>query len=95
MTLAITDPGLALQTAQLQKNARTTGEDFETMVLSNLLQPMFEGLSTDGPFGGGQGEAMFRSFQIDAIAQQIVRSGGIGIADQVSKQLLALQETSS
>lgn len=88
------DTSLNLQAAQLQrKGARQTGTEFETMVLSNMLRPMFEGLDTDGMFGGGNGEEMFRSFYIDAIAQQMVRNGGIGIADQVQKQLLALQES--
>jgi len=94
-TAAVTsDTALSLQAAQLQnKGAKQTGTEFETMVLSNLLRPMFEGLETDGMFGGGNGEEMFRSFYIDAVAQQVVRSGGLGIADQVQKQLLALQET--
>ncbi|MFT4091487.1 MAG: rod-binding protein [Asticcacaulis sp.] len=88
------DASLNLQAAQLQnKGTKQTGAEFETMVLSNLLRPMFEGLDTDGMFGGGSGEEMFRSFYIDAVASQIVRSGGVGIADQVQSQLLALQES--
>jgi Rod binding domain-containing protein len=68
------------------------GLDFETMCLSNLLKPMFEGLSSDGPFGGGQGEEAMKSFYIDAIAKQMAKHGGIGISDMMQKQLLKLQE---
>jgi peptidoglycan hydrolase FlgJ len=62
------------------------------MVLSNMLKPMFEGLSSEGLFGGGEGEEAFKSFYIDALAGQMVRSGGIGIADKVRSELLKMQE---
>lgn len=74
------------------KSNAKLGLDFEAMCLSNMLSPMFEGLSTDGPFGGGQGEDAMRSFYIDAIAHQMARRGGIGISDMMQKQLLKLQE---
>ena len=78
-------------TPNTAKNAKL-GLDFETMCLSNLLSPMFEGLSTDGPFGGGQAEASMRSFYVDAIAKNMAQRGGIGISDMMQKQLLKLQE---
>ncbi len=68
------------------------GLDFESMCLSNLLKPMFEGISSDGPFGGGQGEEAMKSFYLDAIAKQMAKHGGIGISDMMQKQLLKLQE---
>lgn len=73
------------------RNAKL-GLDFETMALSNLLKPMFDGLKTDGPFGGGQGEEAMKSFYIDAIAKQMAQHGGIGISNMMQKQLLKLQE---
>ena len=68
------------------------GLNFEAMCLSNMLAPMFEGLQTDGPFGGGQGEEAVRSFYTDAIAKQMAMRGGIGISDMMQKQLLKMQE---
>ncbi|MEI9902709.1 MAG: rod-binding protein [Asticcacaulis sp.] len=82
----------AMNHATKDKNAKL-GLDFETMCLSNLLSPMFEGLSTDGPFGGGQGEAAVRSFYIDAMARNMARRGGIGISDMMQKQLIRMQES--
>ncbi len=73
------------------RNAKL-GLDFESMCLSNLLTPMFEGLQTDGPFGGGEGEAAVRSFYIDAMAKQMAQRGGLGISEMMQKQLLKLQE---
>ena len=68
------------------------GLDFETMCLTNLLSPMFEGLQTDGPFGGGHAEETMRSFYVGAMAGQMAKRGGIGISDMMQSQLLKLQE---
>ncbi len=67
------------------------GQQFETMALSNLLAPMWDGLKTDGPFGGGQGEEAMRSFYVDAIAKQMAKKGGLGISAMMQKELLKLQ----
>ncbi|ESQ80473.1 rod-binding protein [Asticcacaulis sp. YBE204] len=87
---------LNLQAASLNKatgkDPKKTGDEFESMVISQMLKPMFEGLETDGMFGGGEGEEAFRSFYLDAIAGQVVKSGGVGISDTVQKQLLMMQE---
>ena len=71
---------------------RQTAQDFEAAFLAQMLKPMFEGLSTDGPFGGGQGEETWRSFMIDAMAKQTVRAGGIGLADRVMSEMIRMQE---
>lgn len=73
---------------------RETAQQFEASFLAQMMRPMFEGLKTDGPFGGGEGEATWRSFLIDEMAKQTVRSGGIGLADQVVSQMLKMQEQS-
>jgi Rod binding domain-containing protein len=68
-----------------------TAKDFEASFLSNMLGQMFEGLSTDGPFGGGQGEAMFRSVMMDTFGKQIVKAGGVGVAAAVQREMLKMQ----
>ena len=74
-----------------RRNIRDAATSFEASFLSTMLQPMFEGLSTDAPFGGGQGEAMFKSFLTDAIAKQTAKSGGLGVGDVVQREMLKLQ----
>ena len=71
---------------------RETAEQFEASFLSQMLKPMFEGLSTEAPFGGGEAEGTWRGFLVDAMAKQAVRGGGIGLADQVVAQMLKMQE---
>ncbi len=72
--------------------ARKTAEAFEAQALGALLQPMFEGLSTSGPFGGGQAEAMWRPMLITEFGRAMAANGGIGIADSVLAHMLKLQE---
>jgi Rod binding domain-containing protein len=52
---------------------------------------MFQGLETDGPFGGGNAESTFRPMLIDQYADAISKGGGVGIADSVMKEILKLQ----
>ena len=56
-----------------------------------MMEPMFQGLKTDGMFGGGQGEQVFRSLMIQEAGKDIARSGGIGIADQVYREILRMK----
>lgn len=74
---------------------RETAQAFEASFLSQMLKPMFEGLDTEGMFGGGEGEATWRSFLIDAMAKQTVKAGGIGLADDVMAEMMKLQETAA
>lgn len=86
----------AASTADLARRRKIeeAARAFEASFLSTMLQPMFEGLSTEAPFGGGQGEAMFKSFLTDAIAKQTAKRGGLGVADTVQREMLKLQALS-
>ncbi len=69
-------------------------EEFEAVFISQMLAPMFEGLETDELFGGGPGEDIYRSILVEEYGKAIARSGGIGIADAVQREILKLQEVS-
>lgn len=72
---------------------RRTAQDFETMFMEQVFDRMTEGAGEDGPLGeGGTGGGVYRSMLAKEYAGQVVRSGGVGIADQVYRQLLQLQE---
>jgi Rod binding domain-containing protein len=73
------------------EKVRKTAEDFEASFIAALLQPVFDALPTDGAFGGGQGEAAFRSFMVEAMAKQTARAGGVGLADTVQREMLRMQ----
>lgn len=69
---------------------RRAAVDFEAQALGALLQPMFQGLETKGPFGGGAAEAQWRPMMVDAIAKDLARAGGLGLADAVLRELTRL-----
>jgi Rod binding domain-containing protein len=72
--------------------ARQSAMDFEAMALGQLLQPMFNTVDTSkGMFGGGVGEATWKPLMIDEMAKSMAKSGGIGIADAVFKEMLRMQ----
>lgn len=77
-----TDPAVAKKTAQA----------FEGVFITQFLGEMFNGISTDGPFGGGQGEEMFRSLMMDEYGKQFAAQGGFGLASAVQRELLKTQE---
>jgi Rod binding domain-containing protein len=83
-------PHPATPNAQSERN-RHTAQEFETVFLNEMLTPMFEGLSTDGLGGGGVGEEMFRPMLIDQYAHALSHMGGVGIADQIMRELNRMQ----
>jgi len=71
---------------------REAAEEFEAVFLNNMLQNMFTGLENGGAWGGGTGSDAWQSLLIDEYARTIADNGGIGLADSVERELLALQE---
>jgi Rod binding domain-containing protein len=53
---------------------------------------MFSGVKSDGPFGGGPAEDIFKNLLAEEYGKTLARSGGIGIADSVYRQILSVQE---
>lgn len=68
-----------------------TAKAFEASFLAIMLQQMFAGVNVSEPFGGGDGEEMFKSFMAEALAKQMTRSGGVGLASTVQREMLKLQ----
>jgi Rod binding domain-containing protein len=72
--------------------AGKSAKEFESVFISQFLGTMFSGIPTDGPFGGGQGEEMFRSMMVNEYGKSIESRGGFGLANAVTRQLLKHQE---
>lgn len=77
--------------ASTREQAEAVAKEFERMFLSEMLKPMFSGLKTEAPFGGGASEDMFRPMLIDQYADQLTKAGGIGVADKVLGEILRMQ----
>ena len=85
----------AASAAKQNDKAHQTAQDFEASFLSQMLETMTSGLKTDGMFGGGPGEGMFRSMLNQEYAKSMAKSGGIGVADAVYREMLKMQENRS
>lgn len=73
--------------------AHQKGQDFEAVFLSQVFDNMFAGVGTDSLFGGGNGETVYRSLLLQEYSKVAAKSGGIGIADAVQREILRTQET--
>lgn len=81
-----------LQPTSDKAEARRVAEDFEALFLSQVLNSLFAGIETDGPFGGGSAEKVYRALLNQEYGRLLSRAGGIGIADAVQHEILKLQE---
>jgi flagellar protein FlgJ len=79
----------------VQAKARAAAQDFEAVFLNAMFSEMFTGVDGEGPFGGGAGAGVWRSFLTDEYAKSFSRAGGIGLADDVYRTLIAQQEATS
>lgn len=88
---SVTKPGRAINMAAAQKAAK----EYEGVFISEMLKEMYAGVSTDSEFGGGPGEEMFRSMVVDEYGKKISDQGGFGLAKNILKELIAIQERAS
>ena len=88
-TAAAALPGLAAGNAQ---RVDAAAKEFEAIFISTMLNQMFAGVRTDGPFGGGHGEEQFRGLLVGEYGKAIADAGGFGLADAVRRELIAIQE---
>jgi Rod binding domain-containing protein len=73
--------------------ARKASQDFEAMFLEQTLERVFSSSGTEGPLGdNGTGGAVYRSMLVKEYAGALTKSGGIGIADHVYREMMKIQE---
>ena len=82
---------LPVASPQQRAKIASAAKAFEAQLISLMLKPMFEGLSTSGPFGGGEAEGTYRSLMLDAVGKQVANAGGIGVAAPVMREMLRMQ----
>ena len=80
-----------LASTKTRERIKKTAREFEAAFIGQMLGPMFEGVETSAPFGGGPGESAFKSFLTEAIAKQMSAAGGLGLADDLQRQMLKMQ----
>lgn len=78
-----------------EADIRKTANEFEAMFLAEYMKIMFEGTEASEPFGGGSAEASFRPMLLDEYAKGFAKQGGIGLADAVAREMIALQASNT
>ena len=83
-----------LKAAKQARDLEKTGDsarEFEAVFITEMMKPMFEGISTDGMFGGGKAEEIFHSLMLQEYGKIMAQTGQVGIADHVKEELLRIQ----
>ena len=73
--------------AQIEAAAK----DFEAMFMTQMLQPMFEGLKPNKMFGGGKGEEIFKGFMLEEYGKMMSETGQLGISDLIKGEMIKMQ----
>lgn len=81
----------AKRAAKSKNEIDRVAEDYEAVFLSQMLQHMFAGVDLD-PTADGPGEDIYKSMMVDEYGKILARSGGIGVADYVKREMLKMQE---
>ena len=75
--------------------AEKSAEDFEAFFLTKMMETMFDGVSTDGMFGGGHAEKIYRSMLLDEYGKEMAKVGTVGVKQSVMRSILEMQEMAS
>lgn len=85
--------GLAEALDPAKAKAKKQADDFETMFLEQVTERLFATAGAEGPLGeNGTGGEIWRSQLAQQYAGQIQKAGGIGLSDQIMRDLIAVQE---
>lgn len=90
-SMALGGAGLDAKSISAAK-ARGAAQDFEAVFLNSMVNQMFTAIGGEGPFGGGAGASVWRSFLAEEYSKSFAKAGGIGMAGHVYQSLLAQQE---
>lgn len=79
----------AAERTQIKKTAL----DFEAMYLSDMMNYMMADMDmSETSFGGGTGEKMYQSMMANEYGKQLAKSGQVGIAPVLEREMLRMQE---
>jgi peptidoglycan hydrolase FlgJ len=90
--LATTSPAATTDQPQAHDRMRRQAMELESVFLNTLMKQMFSSIDTKGTFGGGFAEQTWRGMQAEQFAAVMAEAGGIGLADAILGDLLAVQE---
>lgn len=84
-----------IKNSQSEQKIKETAQNFEAFFLTKTMESVFEGVATDGMFGGGNAEKIYRSMLLDEYGKSMAKTGSVGVADYVMNSILEMQEMES
>ena len=77
-----------------EAKARGAAQGFEATYFQNMLESMVAGVGTEGPLGSGQtGGGAWRGFLMDEMSKGMSKTSSLGIAPQVYREMMRIQES--
>ena len=83
-------PKISAQTGKA--DAMRVAKDYESVFLAQFTSIVFSGIKSDGPFGGGPSEDIYKSLLAEEYGKALAKSGNFGIADSVYREIIKSQE---
>jgi Rod binding domain-containing protein len=80
--------------AAAQAKAKATATDFEGMFLNTMFSQMTSGVKGEGPFGDTPGTGVWRSMLTEQYSKNFAKAGGVGISNEVFRELILQQAKS-
>jgi Rod binding domain-containing protein len=80
-------PGSAISSSDSPERIVKAARDFEAVLLRSLLEPLQKSFSTIAGESSQAGQGDYEYMGTEALAIALAASGGLGIADMITKQL--------
>lgn len=78
-----------------KEEAKEAAQDFEAFFMTKMMESMFDGISTEGMFGGGHAEKVYRSLLLNEYGKAMAKTGSIGVSGDIMSAILKMQEAAS
>ncbi|MGK2284486.1 rod-binding protein [Pedomonas sp. V897] len=92
---AVMATGLPLSASRpalpVNPQTRAALEEFEAVLIGEMVNVMLSTVPTDGYMGGGNAEEIYRSMMGQEMGREIARQGGLGIAPALMNEIVRLQ----
>ncbi|MCH8685097.1 rod-binding protein [Pedomonas mirosovicensis] len=90
--LAATTPMLAgRQAVPVNPKTKAALQDFESVLIGEMVNIMFSTVPTDELTGGGNAESIYRSMMGQEMGKQIARQGGLGLVPHLMNEVIRMQ----
>lgn len=75
-----------------EEKINAVAQDFEAQFVSQMLEGMFSTVDLKGGLGGSDAEETYHSLLVNEYGKVIAKSGGLGIAAQIKRDMMKYQE---